>query len=172
MVSDSEHKTIVYSGNNKKYQKLGGWSISETLLNWITDNIPFGSTILEFGSGQGTKHLVKNYTVFSIEQNEEWVNYEPNSNYIFAPIVDGWYDIEIVKDKLPKKYDLLLIDGPIGDDRINFLNHYNHFNLKIPIIIDDTNRVLDNEMSIKLKNLLNKKSIKFDDGEKFFTVLL
>jgi hypothetical protein len=166
-----EYKTLSYLKPNKKYKTFGGWSISETLFNWISVNLPIGSTILEFGSGEGTKYLVENYTVYSIEQNEEWVNYSPKSNYIYAPLVNGWYDIEIVKTNLPKKYDLLLVDGPIGRNRLNFLSHYKEFNCDVPIIIDDTNRTIDKELSTTLSKLLNKSTTEIWDGEKKFTIL-
>lgn len=157
---------------NDKYDSLGGWSISKTLFEWIKTNIPIGSVILEFGSGEGTKYLTEYYDVYSIEQNEEWVGYDPKSNYIYAPLINGWYDMDIITNNLPEKYDLLLIDGPIGDDRINFLRHYEEFNCDIPIIVDDTNREIDEALSRRLKNLLNKTSTEMGDDEKKFTVLI
>ena len=80
---------------------LGGMAISQELVNWIYNNIPEGSTILEFGSGYGTAELVKKYTVYSIEDNIDWVNFVPESTYFYAPIKDNWYDISFI-DKIPK----------------------------------------------------------------------
>jgi hypothetical protein len=107
------------------------WMMPERAFEWIEKNIPYGSTILEFGSGKGTERLALNYTIFSIEHNPEWIN-KYNSNYIYAPIKLyeqdsqkndlGWYDIDIIKENLPKDdFALIIIDGPpanIGRDGI------------------------------------------------------
>ena len=45
-----------------------------SLFLWIKENLPHNSTILEFGSGTGTKELVKNYQVTSIEHSKEWLD--------------------------------------------------------------------------------------------------
>ena len=84
-------------------RNLNGWALPEEAFEWIIKNIPHGSTIVELGSGSGTKELVKFYNVFSVEQNIEWVGKEPKTNYIYAPLKDGWYD-ESVFDKLPADY--------------------------------------------------------------------
>lgn len=153
------------------YTSFGGWAISKEMFEWINENLPEGSTIVELGSGNGTKELVKKYKVFSIEHDIDWVGVVPESTYIFAPLIDGWYDTSIVKNKLPKEYDLVIVDGPIRKDRINFLKNYELFKTDIPIIIDDTNRTDDKEMSIILSIKLGKELINFDGDEKNFTIL-
>ena len=57
------------------------WMMPERAFEWIEKNIPYGSTILEFGSGKGTERLALNYTIFSIEHNPEWIN-KYNSNKV------------------------------------------------------------------------------------------
>lgn len=154
------------------YESFGGWSISKELFDWILSNLSKGSTILELGSGSGTKELVKFYNVYSVEHDIKWVDLVPESTYIHAPLVDGWYDVEILKDKLPKEYDLLLIDGPIGESRINIINHYDMFNKNIPIIIDDTNRENDKNMSLFLSEKFDKRiTFSIDCDDKTFTIL-
>jgi hypothetical protein len=158
--------------NNIDYSSFGDWSISKEMFDWISNNIPDGSTIVELGSGRGTKELVKKYVVYSIEHDIEWVGFEEKSNYIYAPLVDGWYDVSIVKNELPEKYDLLIVDGPIREDRINFIKNYGIFNTNIPIIIDDTNRIEDKEMSILLSDKLQREPIEIGNDEKSFIILL
>jgi len=153
------------------YSSFGGWAISKELFEWIDKNIPDGSTIVELGSGTGTKELVKKYKVFSIEHDVKWVNLVSESNYIFAPLIDGWYDVSIVKNKLPKEYDLVIVDGPIRKDRINFIKNYQLFKTDIPIIIDDTNRNDDKEMAILLSDKLGKELIEIIGEEKNFVIL-
>jgi len=143
----------------KKLEKLGGWSIQESCYNFITSILPEGSTILELGSGAGTGYLSQHYQMYSIENYPEWLN-RYNSIYIFAPIKMynnewappdlpgeggkpqiGWYDVEAIKNGLPEKYDLILVDGPNGTfGRGGFLKHLDLFNTEVPIIFDDINR--------------------------------
>jgi hypothetical protein len=102
----------------------------------------------------------------------KWVGYASESTYIYAPLIDGWYDVEILKDKLPLSYDLLLIDGPIGENRINIIHHYEMFNKNVPIIIDDTNRENDKNMSLFLCEKFDKKNtFSVDCDNKKFTIL-
>lgn len=163
--------------NNKlnsivNYESFGGWAISKELFDWILENIPTGSTILELGSGNGTKELVKFYNVYSVEHDIRWVDLVPKSNYIHAPLVDGWYDIEVLKEKLPISYDLLLIDGPIGENRVNIMRYYDMFNKNVPIIIDDTNRENDKNMSLFLLEKFNKQfTFTVECGDKKFTII-
>ena len=116
--------------------------------------------------------MVKFYNVYSVEHNIDWVNLVPESKYIYAPLVDGWYDIEILKSQLPSHYDLLLIDGPVGKNRSNIIDNYEIFKTDIPVIVDDTNRENDKDMSIFLRKKLNKKTtVSIGCGDKIFTIL-
>ena len=53
---------------------LGDWAIGPNLFDWIVENIPHGSSILELGSGAGTHELGKIYDVHCIEDNDIWVD--------------------------------------------------------------------------------------------------
>ncbi len=124
--------------------KFGFASISKSTFEWITKKFPDGSTMLEFGSGNATSEFVKHYKVYSIEHNEYFVGQHP-TNYIHAPIKDygeySWYDIDIIKAEMPKKYDFMLVDGPpkkIG--REGFLHNIDMFDTSVPMIFDDVNR--------------------------------
>lgn len=151
---------------------LGGWAICEGLFNWIRKNIPEGSTILEFGSGRGTIELTKYYKVYSVEQDSQWVGLAEKSNYIYAPIKDGWYDIDILLAELPENYDLILVDGPKGSgNRSGLSSRWNNFNIDVPIIMDDTNRVNERNFALETSRVLNK-NIEFISGNrKEFAVL-
>ena len=65
--------------------KFGGWAIRESCFNFIKEILPKGKTILEMGSGTGTKMLSEYYNMISIEDQHEWVG-QYNSHYIEAPI--------------------------------------------------------------------------------------
>ena len=151
--------------------KLGDWAISAEMFEWITTNIPHNSIILELGSGFGSVELSKLYKVYSIEHDLEWIGLSDQVNYIHAPLVDNWYDESVLLKELPQKYDLLIVDGPIQEKRVNLLNHLDLFNFNIPIIIDDTNRDLDYEMSMVISEKYNKEMVMFNSDNKSFTVL-
>ena len=164
---------------NYNLENLDGWAIPREAFEWIYNNLPHGSTILELGSGNGTKELVKYYNVISIEQNTDWLGYVPQSNYIYAPLKDyklsngntvHWYDDSLF-EKLPAHYDLLLIDGPIGLDRLNIIYFIDRFKQNIPYVIDDTNREIDKKLAITISNKLNKKIIEIKGWEKEMIIL-
>ena len=158
---------------------FGGYAISIEMYYWILENLPKGSTILEFGSGTGTVELAEYYNVFSIEHDKKWLNYA-KSKYIYAPIISyrtkdvyKWYDREIIKAKIPRKYDLLLVDGPNGYiGREGFIRNINLFNMDIPIIIDDTQRENEAKICDFICENYNKKSATIQGGGKQFTILL
>ena len=74
------------------------------------------------------------------------------SNYIYAPIKDGWYNIDAIKKGLPQHYDLLLIDGQKIGRRL-LSDHLDLFNTNVPIIVDDSDR--GREMKL-LKDMVEK----------------
>jgi len=156
------------------YRNLDGWALPREAFDWIINNIPSGSTILELGSGTGTRELVKYYTIYSIEENEKWVEKVPEANYIYAPIESfdnmkphtrGWYSPTCF-NKLPQDYDAIIIDGPLGNNRVNFTHFSEHFKSDVPYIIDDTQRGGDREMAIELANKLDREYIEIVGWQK------
>jgi hypothetical protein len=119
------------------------WEITNNAIEYIYNSITSDDIILELGSGESTKVLSQLCTVYSVEESSVFLN-QYHNNYIYAPIKSygsyNWYDVEILEDKLPKDYDVLLIDGPIGNgNRIGFLNNIHLFNLDCIIVMDDIN---------------------------------
>lgn len=153
-------------------KNLDGWAISLEAFQWIRENIKEGSTILELGSGTGTFELTKLYKVYSVEHLEKWVGLCKDTNYIYSPLVNGWYNREILKEKLPKKYDLLLVDGPIKQDRLNFFKNSDLFNKNIPILFDDTQRENLYQLVEEFSKKEGKEILNFDSKDKKFSVLI
>ena len=92
---------------------FGNWAISEQCFDWMVENVPSGSKVLEFGSGIGTGELVKHFDMTSIEQDAFWMNGFSGSRYIHAPIVEDWYSWEALEEgNLENDYAMILIDGP------------------------------------------------------------
>jgi hypothetical protein len=150
---------------------IENWMLPKEAINWIYDNIPSDSSILELGSGFGTEILSKKYKMTSIEQDEEWL-YKFDTNYIYAPIENGFYKIENLSN-LPKKYDLLIIDGPtqISGGRMGFIKNIDLFFLDCTILIDDVHREEEMEILTKLSNLLKRNYKIFNCDNKKFAII-
>lgn len=152
---------------------LNDFAISEEMYAWLEENLPEGSTILEFGSGTGTIELTKRYTVYSVEQSEEYIGVAPLSTYIHAPLKDGWYDAEIVFNNIPKEYDLLLVDGPGGSQyRHNMVRYWDKFNTDVPMIFDDTHRQYEMKFAIETAERFNKSIEIIPGHQKTFAVVI
>jgi hypothetical protein len=148
------------------------WMLPNEALNWIEENIPKGSNILEFGSGHGSIRLSENYSVTSVEHDEVWLNVAP-VNYIHAPIVEnhhstevgeiGWYDISIVRENIPSKIDLVIIDGPPGHiGRTGILSIIDNLSNSNWILFDDVDRLPELELCNQVANIFDKKAKSFN----------
>tara|TARA_R100000900_G_scaffold133531_1_gene110306 strand:+ start:15847 stop:16326 length:480 start_codon:yes stop_codon:yes gene_type:complete len=133
------------------------WSMNEEAMNFILQKLSKKKkTILEIGSGRSTEKLSKFFTVTSIEENINWVG-KYNAEYIYAPIKNNWYDIDVLKENnlSKKKFDIIIIDGPAYGKRMGFLKNLNFFDIKNSIIIvDDIERKEDTAL---LKNIIEIK---------------
>jgi len=154
-------------------KNLNNWAISQEMFQWIRKNITEGSTILEFGSGTGTVELTTHYEVYSVEQNEKWCGLASKSNYIHAPIVNGWYHEDTVFNNIPLKYDLLLVDGPAGTgNREGIAKHWDKLDLSVPIIMDDTHRIRELKFAQQTAKLLDKTLEIIPGHQKSFALIL
>ena len=153
--------------------EFGGMGISRLMYDKILELIPKGSNILEFGSGAvSTRLLSRHYNMFSIEDNIDFIG-KYQSKYIHAPLVSGWYDINAIKDKLPKHYELLLIDGPRGSRKVTVEDIQINFDIdKCVIIVDDTQRSENKNLFTGLSNLFpHRQSEIISCHEKSFGII-
>ena len=148
--------------------KLNDFAISNTLLDKIKEILPFDSIILELGSGEGTGALADYYEMYSIEDDKRFINLY-DSSYCHAPIkmyldpLHQWYDRKIVEKFIQGiSYDLFLIDAPIGAKygREGVMHNIDLFenHIKqtgIPIIVDDTHRVEEQQISAFMQKHFN-----------------
>lgn len=155
-------------------RQLGGWAIGEKLFTWIMDNVPQGSKILEMGSGIGSHLLGKYYDMHCVEHDTKWLDKYDNITYYHAPLENKWYKRDIV-DKLPKDYDVLLIDGPPGNvsNRSVVQNYVEE--LKMPgkiVIVDDMQRESSVSLFLSLwADLGSGETTIFDDKGKKFGII-
>ena len=151
---------------------LNDWAISEEMFHWIKQEIPEGKTILEFGSGTGTIELTKYWNVYSVEQDPIWVGKAPDSNYIYAPLKGDWYDPDIVFSQIPKDYDIIIVDGPMGPNlRSGIDKYWDKLNTNVPLLFDDTHREQDKNHAIHVANLLNKEWVEVNGWQKNFIIV-
>lgn len=152
---------------------LGGWAIGEKLYKWIVDHIPSSYKILELGSGTGSSKLGETYDITCVEHDKKWVDKYDNINYVYAPIVDGWYDRKVI-DTLPNDHFLLLIDGPPGRiGRSGVLDYVEQLASNKIVIVDDVHRDAEAALLLNLWTELGGESkVKMiEDGTKRFGVI-
>jgi len=132
--------------------------------NWIWQNIPRGETVVELGAGLvSTRILRKRFKLFSVEENLDFIGLYSNVAYIHAEIdsTTNWYSLK--PEQLPKKFNLLIIDGPSGSHlRRNILQCEWIFERAQTIIVDDTwresERLLAESIGIKVKTSVYEHS--------------
>lgn len=148
------------------------WEICTGVRTAIHSLLRRGNTILEFGSGYGTVELADNYVIYSVEDNAKWLNLDTRVTYIHAPIVpidnipghrhEQWYDRDIISSSLPKKYDMILVDGPSGRiGRSGLLTMIDLLNPDVPWLIDDTIRNEESEIASDIGLALGMKEYRF-----------
>ena len=151
-----------------------GWMLPMETFAWIRTNLALGSRILEFGSGHGSHLLSKEYELWSIEHDEEWIGIT-DSNYIHAEIIDnsvskqcgevGWYNPSFFDD-IPSKFDLIIIDGPPGTiGRSGILNHLDKLPSTKWMIIDDTDRSSESALVKSIVEHLSPSSIEVIESD-------
>lgn len=156
-----------------KVNNIASWVLSKHAFDWIYENYPVGSTILELGSGFGSIALSLNYNIYSVEQDKNWIGLSNRVNYILAPLKDGFYDIDILKSSLPSKYDLLILDGPTkgSGGRTGFIKNMELFNLDCPILIDDVHREDEMKIAEYVSNKLGREYNVFESENKKFAII-
>jgi hypothetical protein len=139
---------------------LDAWSIGPNTFRKITELVPRGSTILEFGSGPGTDLLAQFYTMKSIENDRAWLN-KYKSTYFEVPLYmkqyehfpsdPYWFDETLLAATVPTlgHYDVLLVDGPKGYRGGLYSNH-RLFDFKHKIVIFDDVHCKDHRILMEM----------------------
>lgn len=149
----------------------GGSGIEKVVFDYILNHIPKGSVIVELGAGHvSTRALCEHYKLYSVEHNKQYIGHY-KSNYIFAPNKNSieWYDVGILKRKLPPKKDqkLIFIDGHM---RHGILDHLDLFNPDAMYLIHDTYREGEIELTKKLAAALGKNYEFHTEGDYWSTI--
>ena len=171
MLIDYNKKSADQQLTNPK--NLNGWAIGEEVLDWLLSRVPKGSTILEFGSGRGTIELSRFYDVISIEHNPRWIGLSKTAKYVHAPLVEGWYDVNPIKEAIEgRDIKVIIVDGPPGaGNREGFIKNFHLFSRTSSIVVDDTHRPQELALAQKISKLVHRKNITITGHEKKFDVI-
>lgn len=162
----------------------GGYPFFYVLNRVLKDFRP--QSILEMGLGESTKFVssyIDNYLTNTnhnvLEQDEKWVSFfnenfqlSEKSKIILSPLitktinnfqVNCYKDLSVIENEV---YNLYLIDGPFGSDNISryeIVELSKKFKLgdEFIIIMDDYNRIGEQNTIKKLKEILSYKGITF-----------
>lgn len=149
---------------------FGDWGIEESLFCQIVARLPKGGTLLELGSGQVSSELSKVFTVYSIEHDKRYLG-KYDTNYIYVPTASDWYDWEILRDLMPKRYDGILIDGPDSPCRPNFRKYLSIFDVSKVMFIDDTQESYIKEFAVLLSKEVGREPVFYDGYHKKWAVI-
>lgn len=163
-------------GNEKKH--IPG-QVPESLFYRLKRLIPPGKTAntIEFGSGVTTllfDELSRKHT--AIEHSKVWYDkvkpHLKNTDYILSDIEKTWYSWRPTGEK----YDVILIDGPPGQDStyersgcVYFLEDMMSDNCSI--VVDDTNREKENALAKHIQELYSLQGQTFNDNGRKYTIL-
>lgn len=171
-----------------KYKSFypGRWAVEYTFLLTlfrIFEHHKF-TNLLEFGLGQ-TSRMVHQYAAFynvpaiTVEHDDEWINFTRKDTHNAYPINVKILPLEMVDYNGYKtrtyqgvktafenqKFDFILVDGPFGSE------HYSRSQIirlaksnlaeTFCIIIDDCNRIGEQETVAEVENVLKSNSIKY-----------
>ena len=139
--------------------------LPELAFELIEERIKSGMVILELGSGDGSIRLDKKYELISIEHDLDWAKNHPGT-CIQCDIVsnpssqevgeEGWYAIEPEEPRIPRKIDLLLVDGPPGwIGRTGLIHHEWLLDRCEHFLIDDTDRPAEYTLALKIQTMTN-----------------
>ncbi len=127
------------------------WVLPDEAFEWLEPRLrTLGDlTVVELGSGAGTERLLRMVApgrLLSVEHDTAWLD-RFSSNYVYAPIVDGWYDHEVLERTIPGLIGALIVDGPPGAiGRKGLLRHLKIFGAP-PMLIDDVHRADELELA-------------------------
>lgn len=146
--------------------------IAEELFWMVVLACPKDGAILELGSGATTALFKQFRKVYSIEDNPEWIGkYNDKENYIYAPAENNFYGKNALSR--PPRYDVLFVDGPAHDSRIErFVDNIHFFRTDVPWFFDDTAHGAFESGLQRVQAIRKKTMIRFDKNYKQFGVIM
>ena len=121
--------------------------LEETFLS----RIPEGAKVLQFGTSTKSGWLAKRYLLCTVESKIEEIN-EHDSEYVFAPLADGWYSRDEIAKFAPTEYDCILINSGVHQKGI--LKNLDLLSKRVPIFVQS-----DKDLARRLSKGLNNLQI-------------
>ena len=142
------------------------------------------SNVIEFGLGQSSK-MIHQYASYykndavTIEHDQDWVDFFQNDKQGDYHINIKLMDLEMINYKevetrtyaeiedycIGNKYDLIVVDGPFGSEHYSRPQIINlakdHLAKTFCVIIDDTNRIGEEETVSELFAVLESRKIEY-----------
>ena len=171
-----------------KYRNFspGGWAVDYSFLFVLFKilNSMRPSNVIEFGLGQSSK-MIHQYASYykndavTIEHDQDWVDFFQNDKQGDYHINIKLMDMEMINYKevetrtyaeienycIGNKYDLIVVDGPLGSEHYSRPQIINlakdHLAKTFCIIIDDTNRIGEEETVSDLFAVLESRKIEY-----------
>ena len=171
-----------------KYRNFspGGWAVDYSFLFVLFKilNSMKPSNVIEFGLGQSSK-MIHQYASYykndavTIEHDQDWVDFFQNDKQGDYHINIKLMDMEMINYKevetrtyaeienycIGNKYDLIVVDGPLGSEHYSRPQIINlakdHLAKTFCIIIDDTNRIGEEETVSDLFAVLESRKIEY-----------
>jgi hypothetical protein len=153
-------------------KRLGPANLEWPHIKWMFNNIPFGSKVVQFGSGESNNILNKVFDLVSVENEKEYYDKfvsDKSQEMIYAPIRNGWYKLS-KKDFEKLHANYYIIDGPKGD-RSAMLEHLDNLNDSAMFIVDDCHREKDRELAEYIALALHKELIKVNGLSKIMYII-
>lgn len=129
--------------------KISPASITWGHIKLIASHIHNKSKVVELGSGLSTEYfsvLTENFT--SVEHDKKWLQ----NNSIHRPIKDGWYDLNLSDYMLIQEADVLIVDGPPGQEGLRYNFNLDVIPEKAFIFVDDVHREKDKDLADKIND--------------------
>lgn len=153
--------------------KINTASILDASISWghikiISDAIKRDSKVVEFGSGFSTGYFNTICNDFiSFEHDEKWV--KPSSR--LRPIKKGWYSLNEGDKNRISQADVIIIDGPPGQNGLRYNLDIDLLPKKALIFVDDCHREKDLEMAESIAKKLKKKIDIVESGIKKLAII-
>lgn len=143
---------------------LSAWSLPPEAFGFLRHRLEAfewtGSYVVELGSGEGSALLAEicRGKLISIEHDPAFVESYSGGKLYHAPIVNGWYDPEVVSIALAGLgVAALIVDGPPGAiGRAGLLDNLNLFPAGVPMLIDDIQRPAERDLALEIAKRRNE----------------
>ena len=140
--------------------------LPQRAIDVVVERLSEGATIVEMGSGDGTLALLqRGFNVVSVEHDPDWASIHPGTCILTSiePCASseahgeaGWYVLDENDNRFPPKFELLLVDGPPGwIGRSGLLGHEWLINRATNILIDDTDRMAEEQLAAQVQSMTN-----------------